>query len=145
MGAATKQLACQFHTSQIASTHPSQLRRPVSHPPTSWEGSPNRMGAKDGGDNLTRMSPETTTSLRADNDTSKAHPGAAHRHPTPFEGRKPQRREGWPKAIFTTRQLVWSHHQQGEHRRSRGASSGHLWNHGRSQLLSMGTATEQLA
>ena len=68
MGAATKQHACQVHKSQIASTHPSQLRRPVSHPPTIWEGSPNRMRAKAGVDNLTRMSPETTTSLRADND-----------------------------------------------------------------------------
>ncbi|KAG2631638.1 hypothetical protein PVAP13_2NG039619 [Panicum virgatum] len=91
------------------------------------------------------MSPETTTSLRADNDTSKAHPGTAHLHPTPFEGRKPQRREGRPRANFTTRKLIWSHHQQGEHRRSRGASNGHLRNHGRIQLPSMGTATEQLA
>ena len=69
MGAATEQLACQVHKSQIASTHPSQLRRPVSHSPTNWEGSPNRMGAKAGGDNLTRMSPEMTTSLRTDSDT----------------------------------------------------------------------------
>jgi len=76
---------------------------------------------------------------------SKEHPGAAHRHPTPFEGRKPQRREGRPRANFTTRQLVWSLHQQGKHRRSRGASSGHLRNHGRIQRPSMGGATEQLA
>ena len=69
MGAATKQHACQVHKSQIASTHPSQLRRPMSHPPTIWEGSPNRMEAKAGGGNLTRMSQETTISLRANNDT----------------------------------------------------------------------------
>ena len=142
MGAATEQLVCQVHTSQIASTHPSQLRRPVSHPPTNWEGSNNRMGAKAGGDNLPRMSPKTTTSLRPDNDTNKAHPGAAHRHPTPFEGRKPQRREGRPRANFITRQLVWSLHQQGECRPSRCASSGHLRSHGRIQRPSMGVATE---
>ena len=52
MGAATEQLACQVHKSQIASTHPSQLRRPVSHPPAIWKGSPNRMGAKTGGRQL---------------------------------------------------------------------------------------------
>jgi len=68
-GSSAEQLACQVHKSQIASTHPSQLRHTVSHPPTIWEGSPNRMGAKAGGDNLTKMSPETTTSLRADSDT----------------------------------------------------------------------------
>jgi hypothetical protein len=43
-----------------------------------------RIGAKDKRDILTKMSPETTTFL---------HPDTTYHHPTPFEGRKPKRRE----------------------------------------------------
>ena len=68
--ATTEQLACQSHMSQSAAQHSSQLRRPVCRPPTIWEGSPNKMGAKGGGSNLTNMSLETTTSLQAEDNTS---------------------------------------------------------------------------
>jgi hypothetical protein len=44
--------------------HPSQQRRPVCHPPTNWESSHRKMGAKGGeGNDLTIVLPETTTSL----------------------------------------------------------------------------------
>jgi hypothetical protein len=57
------------------------------------------MEAKNKRGNWTKISQETTSSLRVEttHNGSKVHIGIVYHHPTPFEGRKPQRRDNWQR------------------------------------------------
>jgi hypothetical protein len=94
-GTKAEQLACQIHHNQSSTTTPPQNYVALWSPSNDLGGLTNRIGAKGEQGILTKMSPETTTSFELMEMPTEAHLDPAYCHPTPFDGRKPQRREGW--------------------------------------------------
>jgi len=95
--------------------------------PPSNRGPPSGMGTKSGEGHTNQSSPETTTSLVAEGDTYST--SGLHVPPSnATQGEETVRRNDG-SCENTTRHLIFCHHQQGEHRRSRGAKGGHSPNH----------------
>ena len=91
--------------------------------PPSNRGPPSGMGTKSGEGHTNQSSPETTTSLVAEGNTYST--SGLHVPPSnATQGEETVRRNDG-SCENTTRHLIFCHHQQREHRRSRGRSPNH--------------------
>jgi len=99
-GTSAEQLACQVHRSQSATTTPLAATPLCGHPPTIWEGLPTEWGLRVSGASLTKMSPETTTSLQADGTTKR---GTSRRRILPSNALRGEEapKEGRPAEVTT--------------------------------------------
>ncbi|KAG2604791.1 hypothetical protein PVAP13_4NG071100 [Panicum virgatum] len=91
------------------------------------EGPPNGMGTKGSEGCTSHSSPDTTTSLEADGDTDSS--SRLHIPPSNAIQGEESLKENGGSGGNTTRHMIYWHHQQGEHRWSRGAGRVHSPNH----------------